>query len=133
MVESTVLKSLEKGNGGPALGVLGTKVDGSHSGLKNGSAAHEAGLQRDKEITVFEPPTPNGFGCVSESDDLRVEGGIALGLFEIVPSANDLPLRIDDHSAHGDFALGSGLLSESQSLIHSINLKFNRPHREILF
>jgi hypothetical protein len=77
--------------------------------------AHEAGLERDVERAVGEPPSPEGPGARLQRAYLGVGDGVAVGLAPVVGRRDHLPLP-NEHRPHGDVAgcCGLGRLGHGQ-------------------
>ena len=80
------------------------------------SGTHRAGLNRGKELAVFQPMIADQGGRVSQGNDLGVRGWVAIAQIPVPASTHHLAManhhRTDRHLAHLQASPGSteGLL-----------------------
>src|SRR5690606_8217131 len=82
---------------------------------------HDAGLERDVERAVREPPSLDVRRCLRDGEDLRVGRRILEELALVVGARDDaLGRALDDHGAHGHLVRLEGPLGLLERLSHEM-------------
>src|SRR5947209_3527031 len=140
MVEAGVGAELVEGFDGAGFGVGAAVDEAGDAGVDDGAGTHGAGLERDDEGALEEPPVAYGSSGLSNGEDFGVGGGVAVGDAAVVAAADDLIGGVvEDDGAYGDFVdvargagLGEGFLHELIGSLRHADFGGLRPVSSIL-
>src|SRR4051812_14101656 len=96
VVEARLGQHVEDAAGGAGLGVGAAVDDTRHAREDDRARAHRAGLERDVQGAVENPPGAERAGRLAQGDGLGVGGRVLAQLALVVPGADDLAGAHDD-------------------------------------
>lgn len=117
MIQGRLLKQIDEPAGRAAPGVTATEDDPADPAVNNRTGAHGAGLLRDVEITVCQPPVAHGLLCLSQGKHLGMGGCVAQG-FDLIVRTGDNGAILHDDCPYRDLFSEIGFLGLAHRLPH---------------
>jgi len=119
VIKTGIVGEVVQRAGRAPLGVVAAEDDAGDAGQDDGPHAHGAGLQRDIEGTVQEPPGTKFPGGFSDGDHLGMGGRVLSRLAQVVAAGDDAAVA-HDHAADRHLVLVLGLAGLGDGAGHPV-------------
>jgi hypothetical protein len=117
VIQLRMIEYAEGGFDGTSLGVVGTVDEALDAGVGDGSGAHGAGFDGDKEFAIAEAIIAKSFSGFAKGEDFGVGGRVGVG-DRAIGAASDYLVAADDDGPDGNFAECGRSLRFAQSFFH---------------
>jgi hypothetical protein len=128
MVGDAAVGQVDDGTDGAGFGVVGTVDELANARLDDRPGTHGTGFEGDVEATALEVPAVEDASSVSQGEDFGVGGGVAIALFAVTGTGDELILGIDDDGPDGNFSVFSGFLGQVQGVVHPLSMLLEFLH-----
>jgi hypothetical protein len=121
VVQLRMIQDLHYRMHGPGLGIVRAIYQALYAGMHQGSGAHRARFNCNKQRAVFEAMVTNGCTRFSQSNDLGVSGRVVVGNVAVPSSAYDAVIAyavIYNDRAHRNLLGFERALSAAQGFLH---------------
>jgi hypothetical protein len=106
VIHSNVAPDLEEGHDSARFRIGRAEDEAPNARIHERSRAHGAGLERDEERAIVEPPMPAHPGSRPDGNDFRVRRRVFVELAPVLSTGKFDPVRPDDDGTDGNVSVG---------------------------